>query len=65
MEGKADDRDDMPIGLSFQLGANPRAMDAYARLNDEEKRQVVEAAKNVTTKSEMNQIVRGLEQNFC
>ncbi len=64
MEGKADERDDMPIGLSFQLGASPRAMDAYARLNDEEKRQVVEAAKNVTTKSEMSQIVRELEQNF-
>ena len=64
MEGKADNSYDMPMGLSFQLGANPRAMDAYAKLNDEEKRQVVEAARNVTTKSEMHQIVEGLEQKF-
>ena len=34
-------------------------MDAYARLDDEEKRQVAAAARNVTSKSEMNQIVRG------
>ncbi|MEY8389792.1 hypothetical protein D3Z36_09400 [Lachnospiraceae bacterium] len=65
MDAKADDRYDMPMGLSFQLGANPRALDVYARLNEEEKRQVVEAARNVTTKSEMRQIVAGLEQNFC
>ena len=65
MEGKADNSYDMPMGLSFQLGANPRAMDAYARLNDEEKRQVVEAARNVTTKSEMYQIVGRLERDFC
>ncbi len=65
MEGKADNSYDMPMGLSFQLGANPRAMDAYAKLNDEEKRQVVEAARNVTTKSEMYQIVGRLERDFC
>lgn len=65
MKGKADGRDDMPMGLSFQLGTNPKAMDEYAKLNDAEKRQVVEAARNVTTKSEMRQIVAGLERNFC
>ena len=40
-------------------------MDVYANLNDEEKRQVVEAARNVTTKSEMYQIVGRLERDFC
>ncbi len=58
MDGKEDNRYEMPMGLSFQLGANPKAMD------DEEKRRVVEAARNVTTKSEMHQIVTGLEQRF-
>ena len=64
MDGKDDNRYEMPMGLSFQLGANPKAMDVYAKLNDEEKRRVVEAARNVTTKSEMHQIVTGLEQRF-
>lgn len=65
MDGKTDNRNDMSMGLIFQLGANPKAMDAYARLDDKEKRQVVAAARNVTSKSEMNQIVRGQERNFC
>ena len=60
-----DDRDEMPMGLSFQLGINAKAMDAYGKLNDEEKRQVIEAARNVTTKLEKHRIVEGLEQNFC
>ncbi|MCI9081591.1 MAG: hypothetical protein HFI70_04600 [Lachnospiraceae bacterium] len=65
MDAKADSRYDMPMGLSFQLGLNQKALEAYAKLDEEEKRQVVEAARNVTTKSEMRQIVAGLEQNFC
>ncbi len=65
MEGQTGNRYDMPMGLSFQLGASPKAMDAYAKLDDEEKSRVVEAARNVTTKSEMRQIVEGLEQHFC
>lgn len=55
----------MPMSFSFQFGMNPKAMDAYGKLNDEEKRQVIEAARNVTTKSEKHRIVEGLEQNFC
>ena len=35
MDGKEDNRYEMPMGLSFQLGANPKAMDVYAKLNDE------------------------------
>ncbi len=65
MPGQMENKYDMPMGLSFQLGMNPKAMDAYGKLNDEEKRQVVEAARNVSSKSEMHRIVEGLERNFC
>lgn len=65
MEGQTGNRYDMPMGLSFQLGASPKAMDAYAKLDDEEKSRVVEAARNVTTKSEVNRLVAGLERDFC
>ena len=41
MDGKMDNSYDMPMGLSFQLGMNPKAMDVYGKLNDEEKRRVV------------------------
>ena len=62
---RTDDRDEMPMGLSFQLGINAKVMDAYGKLSDEEKRWVIEAARNISSKSEMHRIVEGLEQNFC
>ena len=55
---------DMPIGLSFQLGLNEKALSVYAQMDEEEKRQVVEAARNVTSKVEMQQLVSELEHNF-
>lgn len=55
---------DMPIGLSFQLGLNEKALSVYAQMDEAEKRQVVEAARNVTSKAEMQQIVSDLEHNF-
>ncbi|MCI9137800.1 MAG: hypothetical protein HFH48_09610 [Lachnospiraceae bacterium] len=55
---------DMPIGLSFQLGLNEKALSVYAKMDDEEKKQVVEAARNVTSKVEMQQLVSELEHNF-
>ncbi len=65
MDYQENDKFSMPMGLSFQLGLNERALTAYASLNDEEKQQVVEAARNVRSKAEMRRIVAGLEQNFC
>lgn len=65
MTGQTESKYDMPMGLSFQLGLNEKALTAYARLDEQEKRQVVEAARNVTSKAEMRQIVSDLEQNFC
>ncbi len=59
-----DNRYEMPLGLSFQLGLNEKALNAYAHLSEEEKRQVEEAARNVTSKAEMQQLVSGLEKDF-
>ncbi len=64
-ESMMESRYDMPMGLSFQLGLNEKALTAYAKLDDQEKRQVVEAARNVRTKLEMRKLVEGLAQNFC
>ena len=55
---------EMPIGLSFQLGLNEKALSAYSRLSEKEKRQVTEAARNVTSKAEMQRLVMGLEKSF-
>ncbi len=58
------DYEEMPIGLSFQLGLSKKALSAYARLSEKEKRQVTEAARQVSSKSEMKQLVSGLEHSF-
>ncbi len=58
------DRYEMPMGLSFQLGLNEKALTAYARLEEDEKRQVLEAARQVTSKAQMQRLVSGLEKGF-
>lgn len=55
---------DMPMGLSFQLGLNEKALSVYAQMSETEQRQVVEAARNVRSKAEMQQLVSSLEHNF-
>ncbi len=55
---------DMPIGLSFQLGLNEKALSIYAKMDEDEKKQVVEAARNVSSKAEMQQLVTDLEHKI-
>lgn len=60
-----ENRYDMPIGLSFQLGLNEKALSVYAKMDESEKKQVVEAARNVSSKAEMQRLVSDLEHNFA
>ena len=49
------------MGLAFQLSMNERAMENFANMTEEEKRQVLSAARNVTSKEQMRGIVSDLE----
>ncbi|MCI5872963.1 MAG: hypothetical protein PUJ55_07505 [Clostridiales bacterium] len=51
---------DMPMGLAFQLSMNEQAMENFANMPEEEKRQVLAAARNVTSKEQMRGIVSDL-----
>ena len=51
---------DMPMGLAFQLSMNEQAMENFANMTDEEKTQVLAAARNVTSKEQMRGIVSDL-----
>lgn len=55
-----ENRKDMPMGLAFQLSMNERAMENFARMTDEEKSQVLAAARSVTSKEQMRGIVDDL-----
>lgn len=51
---------DMPMGLAFQLSMNEQAMENFAHMTEEEKRQVLAAARSVTSKEQMRGIVSDL-----
>lgn len=55
-----ENHNDMPMGLAFQLSMNEKAMENFARMSEGEKYQVLEAARNVTSKTQMRGIVSDL-----
>lgn len=48
------------MGLAFQLSMNEQAMENFARMTEEEKLQVLAAARSVTSKEQMRGIVEDL-----
>ena len=59
---KMENQNDMPMGLAFQMSMNQKAMENFAKMTDEEKGQVLEAARNVTSKRQMRGIVDDLSR---
>uniref|UniRef100_UPI004055D46B hypothetical protein n=1 Tax=Agathobacter sp. TaxID=2021311 RepID=UPI004055D46B len=53
-------KNDMPMGFVFQLALNEKAMENFAGMKEEEKRQVLDAARGVTSKEQMKGIVEDL-----
>lgn len=53
-------REEMPIGFEFALAENEKAMSSFAKMTEEEKKQVMEAARSVQTKSGMRSLVEDL-----
>ena len=54
--------DGIPMGLGFGLAMNEKAMVNFASLQDAEKEQVVEAARNVQSKKEMQNLINSLAE---
>lgn len=55
-----ENQNDMPLGFAFQLSMNEQAMENFAGMSEMEKHQVLEAARNVTSKTQMRGIVSDL-----
>ncbi len=55
-----ENRKDIPMGLVFQMSLNEKAMENFANMTEEEKKQVIETARNVTSKEQMKSIVSDL-----
>lgn len=52
----------MPSGLGFGLAMNQKAMENFAEMTEEEKQQVIAAARNVESKKEMQNLVRDIAE---
>ena len=52
--------DGLPLGLGFGLAMNEKAVDSVASMNEEEKKQVIEAARGMTSKEEMQNLVNNI-----
>lgn len=52
--------DGLPLGLGFGLAANQDAMMGFASLSDDEKQQVIAAARQIRSKEEMQQFVNSI-----
>lgn len=50
----------MPMGFTFSMSANEKAMNHFARMSEEERAQVIEKARNVSSKHEMEKLIRDL-----
>ncbi len=52
--------DGLPLGLGFGLATNQDAMMGFASLSDDEKQQVIAAARQIRSKEEMQQFVNSI-----
>lgn len=52
----------MPTGFAFGLAMNEKAMENFAGMNQEQKSKVIDSARNVQSKAQMEGLVRDVEK---
>lgn len=53
-------KDEIPLGLGFGLARNDVAMEHFSNLSDDEKKQVIDAARTVQSKKEMSSLIQDI-----
>lgn len=54
--------DGLPLGLGFGLAMNEDAMRGFSSLDEDEKKQVIDAARSIGSKEEMQQFVNSIAE---
>ena len=54
--------DGLPMGLGFVLAMNEEAMNHFSSMTDDEKRQVIEAARGVQSREQMLALVKNIAE---
>lgn len=64
MEGITMEKEEnkIPMGLGFGLATNEKAMNHFAMMGEEEKTQVIEAARGVQSKKQMQQLIQNIAE---
>ena len=52
--------DGLPVGLGFGSAMNEKALGQFSMMTEDEKRQVIDAARGAQTKEQMAQIVKDI-----
>ncbi len=52
--------DEIPIGFSMALAQNPEAMQKFALLNEEKKKEIINGTHSIHSKQEMHEYVNKL-----
>lgn len=53
----------LPIGFSMALAMNPAAMQAFARLSEQEQQALIDGTHAITSKAEMHAYVQQIAEN--
>lgn len=53
-------RDEMPVGFSMALAQNPEAMQKFAMLSEDKKKEIINGTHFVNSKAEMHEYVNRL-----
>ena len=52
--------DEMPMGFSMALAQNPEAMQKFAMLSEDKKKQIIDGTHSIRSKQEMHEYVNKL-----
>lgn len=55
-----DEEKELPLGLAFQMAINEKAMARFSAMDEQEKQNTIERARNVKSKQEMERLVSEL-----
>lgn len=58
------DNKEMPVGFGMALAMNPRAMEKFASLSQNEKQKIINGTHSVSSKAEMKQYVENIISFF-
>ncbi len=57
------ERNEMPVGFAMALAMNPKAMQKFATLSDEQKQEIITGTHTVKSRDEMHRYVDSLVNN--